>query len=60
MANLQTFLDTFVCQANANGTGYFFFEYADEPWKDQQFGGVEGWWGLFTKEYGAFFLAQCV
>jgi hypothetical protein len=25
-ANLQTFLDTFVCQANANSTGYFFFE----------------------------------
>jgi len=46
-ANLQTFLDTFVCQANANGTGYFYFEYFDEPWKDVQFGGVEGWWGLF-------------
>lgn len=25
-ANLQIFLDTFVCQANQNGTGYFFFE----------------------------------
>lgn len=46
-ANLQIFLDTFVCQANANGTGYFFFEFADESWKDVQFGGVEGWWGLF-------------
>lgn len=23
-ANLQTFIDTFVCQANANGTHYFF------------------------------------
>jgi exo-beta-1,3-glucanase (GH17 family) len=46
--NLQTFLDTFVCQANTNGTGYFFFEFCDEPWKDQIFGGVEGWWGLFT------------
>jgi len=45
--NLQIFLDTFVCQANSNGTGYFFFEFFDEPWKDQQFGGVEGWWGLF-------------
>ncbi|KAJ3758878.1 glycoside hydrolase [Lentinula raphanica] len=42
-ANLQVFLDTFVCQANQNGTGYFFFE----PWKDAEFGGVEGWWGLF-------------
>ncbi|GAW02264.1 glycoside hydrolase family 17 protein [Lentinula edodes] len=46
-ANLQTFIDTFVCQANANGTEYFFFEYFDEPWKTQQFGGVEGYWGLF-------------
>ena len=24
--NLQKFLDTFVCQANQNGTGYFYFE----------------------------------
>jgi len=46
-ANLQIFLDTFVCQANQNGTGYFYFEFLDEPWKDAQFGGVEGWWGLF-------------
>lgn len=45
--NLQTFLDTFVCQANNNGTGYFFFEYFDETWKDAEFGGVEGHWGLF-------------
>ncbi|THH32245.1 hypothetical protein EUX98_g1958 [Antrodiella citrinella] len=48
--NLQIFLDTFVCQANQNGTGYFFFEYFDEPWKDVQFGGVEGWWGLFNSD----------
>lgn len=48
--NLQTFMDTFVCQANQNGTGYFFFEYFDEQWKDIQFGGVEGWWGLFNAD----------
>ena len=24
--NLQKFLDTFVCQSNTNGTGYFYFE----------------------------------
>ncbi|KAK7033369.1 glycoside hydrolase family 17 protein [Favolaschia claudopus] len=65
VANLQVFLDTFVCQANKNRTKYFFFEYFDEKWKvrvlfcfeaitisialhqDQQFGGVEGHWGLF-------------
>ncbi|KAK8858895.1 hypothetical protein IAR55_003126 [Kwoniella newhampshirensis] len=46
VANLQTFLDTFVCQANANGTEYFYFEAFDEPWK-AQFGGVEPYWGLF-------------
>ncbi|KAL1737987.1 hypothetical protein HDZ31DRAFT_78720, partial [Schizophyllum fasciatum] len=44
------FLDDFVCQANANNTGYFFFEFFDEEWKDKTYGGVEGWWGLFTKD----------
>ncbi|KAL4066944.1 glycoside hydrolase family 17 protein [Scleroderma citrinum] len=39
--NLQEFIDTF------NGTGYFFFEYCDEPWKAVTYGGVEGYWGLF-------------
>jgi len=46
-ANLQSFLDTFVCQANSNGTKYFFFEYFDETWQAKAFGGVEGHWGLF-------------
>ncbi|KIK54900.1 glycoside hydrolase family 17 protein [Collybiopsis luxurians FD-317 M1] len=46
--NLQKFLNTFVCQANANGTEYFFFELFDEKWKDEKYGGVEGWWGLFN------------
>jgi len=48
IANLQTFLNTYVCQANQNGTGYFYFEAFDEEWKDIDFGGVEGHWGLFT------------
>lgn len=26
VANMQIFLDTFVCQANTNGTKYFYFE----------------------------------
>ncbi|KAI0312323.1 glycoside hydrolase superfamily [Amylostereum chailletii] len=47
--DLQKFLDTFVCQANTNGTDYF-FEYFDETWKDVQFGGVEGHWGLFNSD----------
>ncbi|KAH9945047.1 glycoside hydrolase [Epithele typhae] len=46
-ANLQVFMDNYVCQANTNGTGYFFFEFKDEEWKDKQYGGVEGHWGLF-------------
>jgi len=46
--NLQYFLDTFVCQSNTNKTGYFFFEFQDQLWQAQQFGGVEGCWGLFT------------
>ncbi|KAH6915034.1 glucan 1,3 beta-glucosidase [Coprinopsis sp. MPI-PUGE-AT-0042] len=45
---LQTFLDTFVCQANQNNVGYFFFEMFDEEWKDVKYGGVEGHWGIFN------------
>lgn len=48
VASLQIFLDNFVCQANQNGIGYFFFEFCDEKWKDDMYGGVEGWWGLFN------------
>ncbi|KDN53120.1 glycoside hydrolase family 17 protein [Tilletiaria anomala UBC 951] len=47
---LNTFLSTFVCQANANGTtaDTFWFEAFDEPWKDPLYGGVEAHWGLFN------------
>jgi len=50
IANLQKFLDTYVCQANTNQTGYFYFEAFDEVWKDQLYGGVEGHWGLFNTD----------
>ncbi|KAG6910943.1 hypothetical protein DXG01_005997 [Tephrocybe rancida] len=50
IAGLQTFLDNFVCQANTNNIPYFYFEFFDEKWKDIQFGGVEGWWGLFNAD----------
>jgi exo-beta-1,3-glucanase (GH17 family) len=33
IANLQEFLNTYVCQANTNNTGYFYFEAFDELWK---------------------------
>ncbi|ODO00069.1 hypothetical protein I350_06693 [Cryptococcus amylolentus CBS 6273] len=49
VANLQTFLDTFVCQANNNGTEYFYFEAFDEPWK-AEYGGTEPYWGLFDSD----------
>ncbi|GAA5994614.1 hypothetical protein JCM5350_003964 [Sporobolomyces pararoseus] len=42
VSQLQTFLNTYPCQANSNGSYYFYFE----PWKEQ-FGGVEPYWGLF-------------
>lgn len=46
---LQTFLDTYVCQANANQSAYFYFEPKDEPWK-RIYGGVEPYWGLFDED----------
>jgi len=49
--NLQIFINDFVCQANSQGVGYFFFEFIDELWKEYRFGGVEGHWGLFDKDY---------
>jgi len=60
--NLQTFIDTFVCQANSNGTKYFFFEFFDEQWKDLQFGGVEAHWGLFyqNKTLKSITIPDCV
>lgn len=45
--NLQIFINDFACSATKNGTGYFFFEFSDEPWKNITYGGVEGYWGLF-------------
>jgi len=50
IANLQEFLNTFVCAANNNGTGYFYFEAFDEPWKNVSFGGVEAYWGIFNAD----------
>ncbi|KAJ1024125.1 hypothetical protein NDA16_002964 [Ustilago loliicola] len=47
VSELQTFLDGYVCDANKNGTGYFWFELYDEEWKDALYGGVEAHWGLF-------------
>ena len=56
--NLQSFLDNFVCQSNQQGVKYFFFEFFDEKWKDDEFGGVEGHWGLFYQKYVSCVLLQ--
>ena len=48
--NLQYFLNNFVCTANAQGIKYFYFEYMNIPWKEQQWPGVEGFWGLFNSD----------
>lgn len=40
VSELQTFLDTYPCAANRNGSYYFYFEPFDEPWKER-YGGVE-------------------
>jgi len=45
-ADLQIFMDNFVCQSNQKGIKYFWFELFDEKWKDDIYGGVEGHWGL--------------
>jgi exo-beta-1,3-glucanase (GH17 family) len=50
IANLQEFLNNYVCQATKNNTGYFYFEAFDEPWKDALYGGVEAHWGLFNSD----------
>ncbi|KAF9111736.1 hypothetical protein BGX27_004524 [Mortierella sp. AM989] len=46
--NLQTFIDTWVCDANAKGIPYYFFEFFDAPWKIWPGAAVEGFWGLLT------------
>ena len=48
--DLQIFMDNFVCQSNAKGIKYFFFELFDEKWKDDIYGGVEGHWGLLYQK----------
>ncbi|GJJ72115.1 hypothetical protein EMPS_04472 [Entomortierella parvispora] len=45
--NLQTFLDTWVCQANSRNVPYYYFEAFDEPWKNS-INSREAQWGLMT------------
>ncbi|KAF9911979.1 hypothetical protein EC991_001426 [Linnemannia zychae] len=52
LANLQIMIDTFVCQANAAKMPYYWFEFKDEPWKNDPTVPVEPNWGLFDKNGG--------
>ncbi|KAG0054735.1 hypothetical protein BGZ90_005912 [Linnemannia elongata] len=45
--NLQTFIDTWVCQANKKNVPYYYFEAFDEPWKNS-INPRESQWGLMT------------
>lgn len=47
MENLQTFVDTWVCQANKKNVPYYYFEAFDEPWKSS-INPRESQWGLMT------------
>ncbi|KAG0324483.1 hypothetical protein BG004_003468 [Podila humilis] len=47
MDNLQTFVDTWVCNANAENIPYYFFEAFDEPWKNS-INAREAQWGIMT------------
>jgi exo-beta-1,3-glucanase (GH17 family) len=42
-------VDTFICQANAAKVPYYWFEYKDEPWKNNPEYPVEPNWGLFDR-----------
>ncbi|KAI1316314.1 hypothetical protein EDD11_010157 [Mortierella claussenii] len=50
LANLQTMVDTFICEANRQGIPYYWFEFKDEPWKNDPTVPVEPNWGLFDKD----------
>ena len=61
VANLQYFLDNFVCTANTQGVKYFYYEYMNIPWKEKRWPGVGGFWGLFNsnKTLKAITLPDC-
>ncbi|KAI7828738.1 glycoside hydrolase superfamily [Gamsiella multidivaricata] len=46
--NLQTFIDTWLCDANTKQIPYYYFEFFDAPWKVWPGSAVEGFWGLLT------------
>ncbi|PWN24140.1 glycoside hydrolase [Microstroma glucosiphilum] len=55
LTNVQAMLDSYVCEANTNGTGYFWFELYDAAPADITPTGtpntaVPGYWGLFDSD----------
>ncbi|KAI9803235.1 MAG: hypothetical protein M1825_002026 [Sarcosagium campestre] len=50
---MNTFMDTFICQSFDNGTDYFWFEAFDEPWKrkfNTKDRALEDKWGLMDTD----------
>ncbi|KAG0364554.1 hypothetical protein BGX24_004551 [Mortierella sp. AD032] len=47
MENLQTFVSSWVCQANKRNVPYYYFEAFDEPWKNS-INPRESQWGIMT------------
>ena len=50
---MNKFMDTWVCQALANSTNYFWFEAFDEPWKLKYDTAGKNWedhWGVLTAD----------
>lgn len=53
VANMNAFMDGWVCAALKNGTNYFWFEAFDEPWKhsfDTTYDKWEPFWGLMDQD----------
>ncbi|KAG0197092.1 hypothetical protein BGX33_000952 [Mortierella sp. NVP41] len=46
--NLQTFVNTWLCDANSKSLPHYYFEFFDAPWKIWAGAAVEGFWGLLT------------
>lgn len=47
---LQTFLDSWICQNIDSGIGWYWFEAFDQPWKKLYEEEWESNWGLFTSD----------
>jgi len=60
--NLQIFINTFVCTANTQGVKYFFYEYMDNPLREEWYSALMEPRGLFNSDrtLKAITLPDCV